>query len=58
MKKAILEDVDSAKLVLTNVKERVAAAIGQKADDAILQPLTGEPCLFSCSVLCICVHSS
>ena len=41
MKKAILEDVASEKETLSNVKARVAGALGQKAGEAVLEPLTG-----------------
>ena len=44
MMKAILEDVGSSKVTLTNIKEKVVAALGQKASEAVLESLTGEPC--------------
>ena len=51
MMRAILEDVGSTKVTLTNVKDRVVVALGQKADDTVLEALTGVPCRS-----CVCVQ--
>ena len=47
MKAAIMADVDPAKVHLEQVKSKVATAIGQKLQEAKMEPLFRVPCLIS-----------